>query len=312
MGARKRNQKVQRRPGSKIGMLESVLIPFLRNNRGKPTALAIQMSHILGFPVDKRDIRRVLSQNNYSKKKKSIVPSLSVPLEREKYLQDLLCFWKNPNQLVFVDEKKYRTGDILSDSQEEGYAPIGDRLSASNTVFCMVPILPPVCEVIGGISVLSAPDILPLRDGRPGNVGLISMKIVEGALGLTNILSWFESELCPLLTPYPGPRSIVVIDNLPQHRSNIGRIRSAINARGAFLLFNPPRSPDLNPIEKLWDVTNAGANRRMVELASGVHGAPRRFCWGDLIFCLQNARMSEHSYHSCFQSLLDGNVETII
>jgi hypothetical protein len=41
-------------------------------------------------------------------------------------------------------------------------------------------------------------------------------------------------------------------------------------------VWNPPRSPDLNPIEKLWDVVVAMASRRMVELLSGQHGGVAR------------------------------------
>jgi DDE superfamily endonuclease len=105
-------------------------------------------------------------------------------------------------------------------------------------------------------------------------------------------LEWFEQDLAPLLQPYPHPRSLVVIDNLLEHRSHAQQISNAITSQGARLLFNPPRSPDLNPIEKLWDVCNAHTQRKMSELACGYHGAPRRFYFGDLVNSLQDARLS--------------------
>ena len=40
------------------------------------------------------------------------------------------------------------------------------------------------------------------------------------------------------------------MDNLSSHKSQI--VKDAIRARGAYLLFLPPYSPDLNPIEKLF------------------------------------------------------------
>jgi transposase len=39
----------------------------------------------------------------------------------------------------------------------------------------------------------------------------------------------------------------VVIDNLSAHK--VAGVRAAIEARGAILLYLPPYSPDLNPIE---------------------------------------------------------------
>lgn len=38
-----------------------------------------------------------------------------------------------------------------------------------------------------------------------------------------------------------------MIDNLPAHK--VAGVRPAIEARGAFLIYLPPYSPDLNPIE---------------------------------------------------------------
>ena len=41
--------------------------------------------------------------------------------------------------------------------------------------------------------------------------------------------------------------ALVILDNLPAHKSQAAE--QAIRARGAWLLFLPPYSPDLNPIE---------------------------------------------------------------
>jgi len=50
-----------------------------------------------------------------------------------------------------------------------------------------------------------------------------------------------------LLAPTLAPGDIVVMDNLPAHRTPA--IRAAIEATGARLQYLPPYSPDLNPIE---------------------------------------------------------------
>ena len=46
------------------------------------------------------------------------------------------------------------------------------------------------------------------------------------------------------------PRHVVILDNLGSHKGKAAR--RAIRAAGAHLLFLPPYSPDLNPIEQLF------------------------------------------------------------
>jgi transposase len=48
--------------------------------------------------------------------------------------------------------------------------------------------------------------------------------------------------------PFPG--DVVVMDNLGSHKGKA--VRSAIRSAGAQLLFLPPYSPDLNPIEQVF------------------------------------------------------------
>ena len=43
---------------------------------------------------------------------------------------------------------------------------------------------------------------------------------------------------------------MVVMDNLSSHK--VKGVRELIQARGAEVLYLPPYSPDLNPIEKAW------------------------------------------------------------
>ena len=50
-----------------------------------------------------------------------------------------------------------------------------------------------------------------------------------------------------VLAPSLADGDIVVIDNLPAHK--VDGVRTAIEASGAKLLYLPPYSPDLNPIE---------------------------------------------------------------
>ena len=57
----------------------------------------------------------------------------------------------------------------------------------------------------------------------------------------------FHTYVERVLAPTLQPGDIVILDNLGSHKGN--ETRRLIEARGAHLLFLPPYSPDLNPIE---------------------------------------------------------------
>ena len=53
-----------------------------------------------------------------------------------------------------------------------------------------------------------------------------------------------------LLCPALKPGDVVVMDNLSAHKAPA--VREWIEGAGAEVLYLPPYSPDLNPIEKAW------------------------------------------------------------
>lgn len=63
----------------------------------------------------------------------------------------------------------------------------------------------------------------------------------------TNIFNlWLEKVLVPELRP----GQVVILDNASFHKSQ--RTKDIIEKAGCRLIFLPPYSPDLNPIEKFW------------------------------------------------------------
>jgi len=58
----------------------------------------------------------------------------------------------------------------------------------------------------------------------------------------------FEAYLERVLAPSLGPGQVVVMDNLSSHKA--ARVRELIEERGCELMYLPPYSPDLNPIEE--------------------------------------------------------------
>ena len=73
--------------------------------------------------------------------------------------------------------------------------------------------------------------------------GLVAPFVLEGPMNGEAFLIYVETMLAPSLSQ----GDIVVIDNLSAHK--VAGVRAAIEARGAILLYLPPYSPDLNPIE---------------------------------------------------------------
>ena len=59
-------------------------------------------------------------------------------------------------------------------------------------------------------------------------------------------LAWVRQGLAPTLRP----GDVVILDNLATHK--IRGVRQALEAVGARLLYLPPYSPDVNPIEPMW------------------------------------------------------------
>ncbi|HEX8634161.1 MAG TPA: IS630 family transposase [Pyrinomonadaceae bacterium] len=60
----------------------------------------------------------------------------------------------------------------------------------------------------------------------------------------------FRTYVGEVLAPTLSEGDIVVLDNLGAHK--VAGVREAIEARGARLIYLPPYSPDLNPIERCW------------------------------------------------------------
>ena len=70
--------------------------------------------------------------------------------------------------------------------------------------------------------------------------------VIDGPINGRSFLAYVEQFLLPTLSP----GDVVIMDNLGSHKG--ARVRTAIRAAGAKLLFLPPYSPDLNPIEQVF------------------------------------------------------------
>ncbi len=76
--------------------------------------------------------------------------------------------------------------------------------------------------------------------------GIAAPMTISGAVDGVVFLEYVRQVLCPSLKA----GDVVVMDNLSAHK--VAGVKEAIGACGAEVLYLPPYSPDLNPIEKCW------------------------------------------------------------
>lgn len=74
--------------------------------------------------------------------------------------------------------------------------------------------------------------------------GLTAPWVINGPMTRETFELYVETQLAPILRT----GDVVILDNLAAHRSE--RATALLRDRGAWFLFLPPYSPDLNPIEK--------------------------------------------------------------
>ena len=95
------------------------------------------------------------------------------------------------------------------------------------------------------------------RGGNVSTIGAIGLEGIRTGLSVPGPIDgetmlFFVEEL---LVPTLKQGDIVVMDNAPIHK--LDDIEDAIEAAGAWVLFLPTYSPDLNPIENCWSKVKA-------------------------------------------------------
>lgn len=124
----------------------------------------------------------------------------------------------DPDKLVFLDETWAKTNM----TRPRGRAPCGERL---------------VCHTPFG-HWKTTTFLAGLRLS-----GLTAPLVIDGAVNGAVFVNYVRQHLAPTLTT----GDILIMDNLTSHK--VTGVREAVEARGARVLYLPPYSPDLNPIE---------------------------------------------------------------
>lgn len=125
---------------------------------------------------------------------------------------------RSPERLVFVDE----TGTNTKMTRAYGRAKRGQRLNAK------APYGHWYTQTF----------VAGLRSDR-----LTAPWVIDGPMNKQIFETWVTTQLAPTLSK----GDVIILDNLPAHKSE--KAEKAIRRKGAWIVFLPPYSPDLNPIE---------------------------------------------------------------
>jgi transposase len=154
---------------------------------------------------------------------------------------------EEPGRLVFVDETWTKTNM----ARQRGRAMRGHRLKA------LVPF--------GHWNTQTF--IAGLRCH-----GLTAPWVIDGPVNRRIFETWVETQLVPTLSA----GDVVILDNLSAHKSQ--KAEEAVRAKGAWLLFLPPYSPDLNPIEMAFSKLKAHLRKTAARTIDDLWKAVGKIC----------------------------------
>src|SRR6516225_10110648 len=98
--------------------------------------------------------------------------------------------------------------------------------------------------------------------------------VFDGAINAAVFLAYVEQVLAPTLRR----GDIVIMDRLSSHK--LAGVRQTIESAGACLLYLPPYSPDLNPIEQVFAKLETLLRARALRTVAALWDA-----LGDLVSC---------------------------
>jgi transposase len=124
--------------------------------------------------------------------------------------------------------------------------------------------------------------IAGLREDR-----LTAPCVFSGAVDGEMFIAYVEQVLVPTLTQ----GDIDIMDNLPAHK--VPGVREAIEAAGASLLYLPPYSPDLNPIEQAFAKLKSLLRARALRTIDALWNA-----LGDIVDCFNPTECANFLRHA--------------
>ncbi|OAA47532.1 Homeodomain-like protein [Cordyceps fumosorosea ARSEF 2679] len=184
-------------------------------------ALADYLFQEYGVRVSRFTVGRLIKRMKWSRKKMAIFAKEQNPILRDDYIYRRSLF--EPTCMVFLDE----SGDDRSVAiPKKGYAPIG-----------VTPVQKKPFHRGNRVSFLPAYSL----------DGVLYCEVYDGHTDL-DFFEGYLLRLLPYLGRYPGPRSVIFMDNASFHNVSL-EVQATLAEAGVLLVTQPPYSPDLNPIE---------------------------------------------------------------
>ena len=183
-----------------------------------------------------RRIRQCLHRRNFV----NIQSSHQAPLERDEEMRrfwvDATIYANGPIQarhLLYVDESHKKNKDA---NRRYVNCPRGNKVTTS----VMHRNSGNAASIIASISIEGVQHAIAVDVNAEGNI--------DAEL----FLHIFTTQILPTCEPFPGDRGIVVMDNAAIHMKAL--LDAAAAAVGVYILYLPPYSFDLNPIELLFNL----------------------------------------------------------
>ena len=199
--------------------------------------------------VDRSTISRALKRIKVTRKRLKVIAAQQNDELRTEWLEQLQYF--TADQIVSIDESESddRVGDRYYGLSIKGVRAIIRRWFGNKL----------------RVSVLAAYTI----------DGYIKALVFDGTCDGDIFEGFIIDQVVPLCNPYPGPRSVIILDNASVHHINRQNIEDVYRRHGVLVRFLPPYSPDFNPIEesftdlKAWIRRHYHRERRKYETYHG-------------------------------------------
>ena len=121
--------------------------------------------------------------------------------------------------------------------------------------------------------------------------GLVAPCVLDGPINRAAFEAYVEQVLVPTLRR----GDIVIMDNLSSHKGPM--VREMIEAAGAALLYLPPYSPDLNPIENAFAKLKALLRKAAQRTVEGLWNAI-----GRLLRCFEPSEARNYFAHAGYSA----------
>ena len=185
--------------------------------------LASKVEEVSGTVVSTATLCRLIASYGMTRKKVQHVAQQRCLDYRASFVASVFTFSKE--MFVWIDETGSNMKDML---RQYGYALRGERAVCNRLLVRG--------QRISSISAMSTE-------------GILAVELTKDSVNSEKFFDFVRGCLIPEMLPFDGcnPKSIAIMDNCSIH--HVQQVADLFSNAGILLLYVPPYSPDLNPIE---------------------------------------------------------------